>query len=417
MPDLNQVVTFPVRRIELGFGFEQAARIAEALRPHVPGIALEAVRRIEKELPDFVRPHDPRYSEGLGLSVEYAIGHFLDLMADPGIGSADVLAFWREIGAGEAREGRPLDSWHTATRIGAGVAVERLTERAEELGYRPGSANVAAIANAVFGYLNQLAVVVAEGHADVEARAAGLTKDLRQNLVDRLLSDPVPDPRDLKGAAREAGWALPRTVAAVPLHERGPETRRPALPPDVLLGLHLPDACLIVPDPEGPGRAQLLEQQLRDWTVAIGPTVEISELGTSLRWARRALALADEGLIDGAKPIIAERHMPMIVLMRDRDLVERVIERRLAPLLAVRSQQRYRLAETLLTALECGFNATEVAGRLHLHAQTVRYRIRRLEELFGSTLQATSGRLELHMVLQAWLALNQEPAVSELRTG
>lgn len=374
------------------------------------------MRRIEKERPEFVRPHDPRYAEALGLGVEYAIGHFLDLMADPGAVSADVLEFWRRVGAGEASEGRTLDGWQAATRIGAGVAVERLTEQAERLGYRASPSNMASIATAVFGYLNQLAVVVSEGHADAEARAAGARQDHRRHLLDLLLGAPALN--DLREPANEASWRLPRTVAAVALKERGPDTKRPALPPDVLLGLHLAEPCLIVPDPEGPGRSQILEQRLTGWTAAIGPTVEVTELAKSLRWARQALDLAGQGLIDGAEPIAAERHMPIIVMMQERELVERVINRRLAPLFTVRPVHRYRLAETLLISLECGFNATEVSGRLHLHAQTVRYRIRQLEELFGDSIHATSGRLELHMALQAWLTLNAEPvAGDQLRSG
>ncbi|MFC6884817.1 PucR family transcriptional regulator [Actinomadura yumaensis] len=411
MSDRSQVVRLPVRRIELGFSFEDAARIASDLRGHVPGIADEAVRRIERQLPEYARPQDHRYSKALGLGVAYAIGHFLDLMADPDANSGEILEFWRRVGAGEAGEGRTLDAWQAATRIGAGVAVERLTERAERLGHRASAATIAGITNAVFGYLNQLAVAVAEGHAEAEARAAGTREDRRRRLVDLLLGGP--DVKDLRGLAHEADWPLPRSVAAVALQERGSDARHPALLPDVLPGLHLPEPCLIVPDPDGPGRGRMLERQLRGWTASIGPTVGVTEVAKSLRWARHALELAGQGLIDGAKPIAAEMHMPIIVMMQERELVERAIERRLGPLLGVRPAQRHRLAATLLTCLECGFNATEVAGRLHVHAQTVRYRIRQLENLFGDTIHASAGRLELHMVLQAWLTLNAEPIAGD----
>ncbi|MBO2445604.1 helix-turn-helix domain-containing protein [Actinomadura barringtoniae] len=419
MTDLSQVVPLPVRRFELGFSFEQGARIADDLRGYVPAIAAEAVASIEKDLPEFVRPHDPRYGKALVLGVEYAIGHFLELMADPDTPSADVVDFWRRVGAGEAAEGRTLDTWQASIRIGAGVAVERLTERGLQLGHKTSAATVAGITNAVFGYLNQIAAIVAEGHADAEARAEGTRQDRRRRLLDLLLGEPA-DAKDLREPAHEAAWPLPRTVAAVALKERGTDTKRPTLFPDVLVGLHLPEPCLIVPDPDGPGRDRTLARQLRGWSAAIGPTVEITEVAKSLRWARQALALADEGLISGTRLVVAEAHMPIIVMMQDREFVERAIRRRLGPLLSVRPAQRYRLAETLLISLECGFNAAEVSGRLHVHAQTVRYRIRQLEELFGDTLHATEGRLELQMVLQAWLTLNSEqpiPARDQLRIG
>ncbi|MDL4818203.1 PucR family transcriptional regulator [Actinomadura opuntiae] len=423
MSDFSQVVPLPVRRIDLGLSFDGSARMARELRGQVPAVAEEATRRIEKRLPEFVRPHDPKYTRGLEAAVECAIGHFLDLLADPGVSSADVLDFWRRVGAGEAGEGRTLESWHAATRIGAGVAVEQLTERAGRLGYRAGAPTMAGIANAVFDYMSQLASAVAEGHADAAARAAGAQQDHRRRLLDLLLDEPAPAPRQLREAAAEASWPLPRTVAAVALRERGPETRRPSLPPDVLLGLHRAEPCLVVPDPEGPGRARLLEGRLDGWTAAIGPAVDPAGAARSLRWARDALDLADQGLIEEDPagrdtPIAAELHMPIIVMMRERELVEKVIERRLAPLLAARPAQRHRLAETLLASLECGFNATAVSGHLHVHPQTVRYRFRQLEDLFGDTIHATSDRLELHMALRAWLALNPEPSArDQLRYG
>lgn len=404
MSDLSQVVRLPVRRIELDLSFEGARRIAGDLREHVPVIAAEAVRRIEGRLPEFVRPHDPRYAKAVQLGVECAIGHFLELMADPAAPSADVVEFWRQIGVGEASEGRTLDSWQAATRIGTGLAVERLTDRAERMGYRTSPADVAAIANAALEYLNQLAAIVAEGHADAAARAAGALRDHRRHLLDLLLNGASP--AELKEAAREADWPLPRTLAAVAMREHGPDARHPALPPDVLPGLHLGEPCLIVPDPEGPGRARMLERQLHGWTAAIGPAVGAGDVGTSLRLARETLALACQGLIGGAAPIPAERHMPILVMMRERALVEKVIARRLAPLLSARPATRYRLAETLLACLEHGFNATEVSGHLHLHPQTVRYRLRQLDDLFGDAVHAASDRLELHMALRAWLALN-----------
>ncbi|WP_455578021.1 hypothetical protein [Actinomadura luteofluorescens] len=325
MSDLSQVVRLPVRRIELDLSFEGARRIAGDLREHVPGIAAEAVRRIEGRLPEFVRPHDPRYARAVQLGVECAIGHFLELMADPAAPSADVVEFWRQIGVGEASEGRTLDSWQAATRIGTGLAVERLTDRAERMGYRTSPADVAAIANAALDYLNQLAAIVAEGHADAAARAAGALRDHRRHLLDLLLNGASP--AELKEAAREADWPLPRTLAVVAMREHGPDARHPALPPDVLPGLHLGEPCLIVPDPEGPGRARMLERQLHGWTAAIGPAVGTGDVGTSLRLARETLALACQGLIGGAAPIPAERHMPILVMMRERALVEKVIAR------------------------------------------------------------------------------------------
>ncbi|MFG1999764.1 PucR family transcriptional regulator [Spirillospora sp. NPDC048911] len=395
--------------IDLRLPVEGVPAKAAALREFVPGIAREAIREIERELPEYVRPHDPRYSEVIGQAVEWVIGHFVDLMIDPDVPSEEILEFHRQIGVGEAKEGRSLDTWQAAMRIGAGIAVRRLTAESERQsqGFTPGATGL--VAQAVFTYLDQIALAVAEGHAEASAQAAGLIEGGRRRLLD-LLIGAEPQLRTIKERAGEAGWTVPQTVAAIALVERGRNTGRPSLPPEVLVGLHLDEPCLVLPDPEGPGRRRLLRNGLRGWIAAIGPTVEITDLRTSLRWARHALDLTRKGIIQEPGPVIAEEHMPVMLLMQDHELVERVAARRLAPLQEARPAHRRRLAETLLAALECGFNATEVAARLKVHPQTIRYRMRQLEALFGTDLADPAQRLELHMVVYTWLITNADAA-------
>ncbi|MFD0532809.1 hypothetical protein ACFQY7_02500 [Actinomadura luteofluorescens] len=64
------------------------------------------------------------------------------------------------------------------------------------------------------------------------------------------------------------------------------------LPPSLLTGLDHGRPCLVMPDPDGPGRLDELAATLAGWTGAVGPSVPAQEAGTSLLWARRALDLA-----------------------------------------------------------------------------------------------------------------------------
>jgi hypothetical protein len=188
--------------------------------------------------------------------------------------------------------------------------------------------------------------------------------------------------------------------------------RPPALPPEVLVDLDRGDPCAIVPDPDGPGRRAMLNTMLnaalRDWVAAAGPTVDPTagpgQAARSLRWAREALALAGRGLLPDDRLVVATEHMPALTVMRSEELVALVAAHRLEPLTRVRPSQRVRLARTLLECLRCGFNATEVAGRLRVHPQTVRYRLHQLQDLFGDEMYAPERRLELEMALFAWLA-------------
>lgn len=79
----------------------------------------------------------------------------------------------------------------------------------------------------------------------------------------------------------------------------------------------------------------------------------------------------------------------------------RLAEERLAPLAALRPAQRDRLAETLLAWLQHAGRATRVARRLHVHPQTVRYRLRELDRLFGPQMHDPDQRFELEIALRA----------------
>ena len=364
--------------------------------------------RIQRETPECVRPYDPRYDRALTRAVEYAVGHFLDLMAAPDTPWDETLGFFHRVGAGEAREGRSLDVWQTSARLAARVAVQHLSEGlAPELGTDPPPSVFGRLTASLFAYLDRIAEAVMAGFAEATEQAAEASQN-RRALLDLLISEPSVPAGTVQDLAGAAGWAIPRTVAAVAVHEGdGRATHQPGLPADVLVGLHLPEPCLIVPDPEGPGRRQMLELGLRGRIAAIGPAVDVTEVPKSLRWARRALVLAQRGAISGDKPIMVTEHLPTLVILQQRELIEGVAARRLAPLMTVRLRQRHSLAKTLQACLECGFNATEVAGRLHMHPQTIRYRLRQLQALFGRDMYDPELRLELQIVLHAWLAATE----------
>ncbi|WP_460370459.1 PucR family transcriptional regulator, partial [Actinocorallia lasiicapitis] len=160
-------------------------------------------------------------------------------------------------------------------------------------------------------------------------------------------------------------------------------------------------------DPDGPGRRTALTAGLTDWYAAVGPTTDVLHLAGSLRWAHRTLALLDNGLVPGDAPAAALDHVGLLLVTRDADLVARLAATLLEPLDRARGQLRPRLAETLLACLECRFNATEVAVRLNVHAQTVRYRLRRLDELFGPAMHDPDRALDLQLALRHWLLVNR----------
>ncbi|MGI5164799.1 PucR family transcriptional regulator [Spirillospora sp. CA-253888] len=379
------------------------AEIAEVFRPHLRTLSQEMIEEIVAGVPEYARPENEEYARTVRVAVEGALRQFVDLIGNADASWDQVVTVYREIGWGEAREGRNLDVLQTCMRLGARVAWRRLAAESEQLNVS--RRTLASIAEAIFAFLDEIARAATEGYTKAREQEAGELEHRRRRLLDMLLAEPPAAPQAVTDLARLAQWRVPRTVAAVVLFERGQEPfSHPSLPPDVLADVNRREPCLIVPDPEGPGRGRMLDGALRNWVAAMGPTVRTEDAAKSLRWAREALPLARRGILPSDGLIRCADHMPTLVVFKDEELVRAVADLRLAPLKTVRPRHRERLMRTLLACLQNGFNATEVANRLHVHPQTVRYRLHQLEELFGERLYDPESRLEMEMVLTVWLS-------------
>ncbi|MFA1548442.1 PucR family transcriptional regulator [Actinomadura chokoriensis] len=377
------------------------SELSGMFRPHLDALAEEMIEEILAAVPAAARPQDEESARLVRLAVEGALHQFVDLIADPDSPWEPVAALYREIGRAEAREGRSLDILQTSLRLGARIAWRRLASESEQCDIS--RRTLAGIAEAIFAFLDEIARAATEGYTEARAQEAGELEH-RRRLLDLLLAEPPAAAQAVADLARLAQWRVPRTVAAVVLHERGRQPpSHPSLPPDVLADVNRREPRLLVPDPEGPGRGRMLESALHDWVAALGPTVRTEDAAKSLRWAREALPLARRGVLPSDRLIRCADHMPALVVFKDEELVRAVADLRLAPLKSVRPRHRERLMRTLLSCLQNGFNATEVANRLHVHPQTVRYRLHQLEELFGERLYDPEARLETEMALTVWL--------------
>ncbi len=73
----------------------------------------------------------------------------------------------------------------------------------------------------------------------------------------------------------------------------------------------------------------------------------------------------------------------------------------LEPLLAYDANTNSQLIETLTLALTMGPLA-EVAKRLHVHPKTVKYRLRRAEQILDKRLDSPTDRTALNMAAFVW---------------
>jgi DNA-binding PucR family transcriptional regulator len=94
-------------------------------------------------------------------------------------------------------------------------------------------------------------------------------------------------------------------------------------------------------------------------------------------------------------------HLSTLCLLTDPYLLTEIGNRSLAPFDGLTSKRRARLGETLLAWLQSRSSAPDLATQLGVHPQTVRYRLRQLEELFGDRLNNPDERLNLEVTLRA----------------
>jgi hypothetical protein len=378
------------------------AEVAALLRPQLDHAVTEMIEAIQRGVPEYARPLDASYTDAISQAVRHSVEQFVERVADPEASFAEIVAEFRMIGSLEAREGRSLEPLQNALRLGARVAWRWLCAAAGEPGLD--MQVLGRIGEAIFVYLDELAAACSAGYQEARAAVAGEHERRRRRLLDLIVTDPPASREEIADVAKAAGWALPSQVALIAVSERpGPEvTAGPTLPPEVLSDWARPEPCLLVPDPDGPGRASLVEHSLRGWPAAIGPSVPLARASASLRWAREALALGLRGVIDpGSGVIRCDEHMSTLLIFSDEELAGALRSARLRPLDRLRPAQASRLAETLLTWLQHGGNANEVAALMHVHPQTVRYRLRQINELFGSELHNADRRFELEIALRA----------------
>lgn len=382
---------------------EVRRRIAERIRARLDTVAAEMIKEVQAQIPEYARPLDPMYARTVRRAVEEVLHHVVDLLERPDRAKAD--EGWRElfhaIGAGEMHEGRSLDTLHGALRLCTRVGWRWLVDFAEAEG--ASLHTVGALAEVIFSYLDQVADACAAGYAKAQAAVAGELDRRRRRLLELLLADPPVPAEAVAAAAQAARWRPPRRLAAVAVDGASAAAipRVPPLAPDILVSFDRAEPCLLVPDLH----ARTLGTALAGLRAAVGPAVAPADAARSLRWARDALALARRGVLPGVLPddqlVWCDEHLATLVVFRDEHLLALLTARRLAPLDGLRDSQRDVLAGTLLAWLQADKNATEVATRLHVHPQTVRYRLRQLDRLFGPALRDPGARFELEIALRA----------------
>jgi hypothetical protein len=378
--------------------------LAKALRPALPDLAQHIIVAIGREVPAYARPLEGPFGRALRVGVERALARFVDSIERPGAGDGGAREIYVELGRGEMRAGRSLDALLSAYRIGARLAWERFVAAGEAAGHEPRT--LYRLASAIFDYIDGISAESVEGFTEERAAAEGERQRRRRALARLLARDDVSG-EEVHDLARLAGWTRPELVAALVVGDAAgeePDADRLAsrMGGGVIAAAEGALAIAWVPDPQAPGRRGQLESGLDGVPAALGPAVALGRAPLSLARARAAHALVLDGVVERGGLVVADEHLPALLLHGgDRSLAADLAAGALAPLDELRPGPRGRLRATLRVWLDHPGQVTRVAGELHVHPQTVRYRVAQLRELFGDRLEDPDARFELALALRA----------------
>jgi len=403
---------------------ELPAEVADLVEGEIDPISTEILESIAHEIPEYQRPLEGRFGRGIRRGVEEALAQFVALIRDPDAGREAGREVYLALGRGEQRAGRTLDSLQAAYRIGARISWRRFADACRQAGV--GAEPLALLAEAVFAYIDELAADSVEGFAQAQAEVEDLRRRRRRELIALLLADSPAEATDVAAVARAASWDVPAGLAAMACSEDALARITRRLPPEALATVIDGEGCVLLPDPEGPGRAEALARAAAEGTIALGPTVTPTAAGESwalalaLRHADEAGAISrteddsvtasgrgaalERGRAKGGRPeapLRVDDNLAALLLYESRELAGRIAAHRLAAFAELTPRARERMRETTLAHLRHDGNAVAMATAMHVHPQTARYRIARLRELLGDQLDDPDARFELQLALRA----------------
>jgi hypothetical protein len=368
------------------------------MRPELPSLIKEIGVEVTRAYPEYARLLNGPNGQAIRVGVEQSLASFVDLVAEPSTSTTLRDDMCRRFGRFEAYEGRTMETLQGAYRLGARVALRRAKKVGRSYSFSP--TLMLSFADALFAYIDELESLSREGFLEVQSQSGEQSEAMRRRLLHLVLAGrPVPRSA-IAELCEQTGWALPEEVTLVAA--RAPaRLDRAGLDRDVLVDLSDPQPHLLVPGPLDEVRRQMLERALLGTRAAIGLTVPTALASDSIRWARRVLELVDAGIIADAPLVPCEDHLITLWLLSDPALLDQLARRELAPIAGISTTRRERLTETLRVWLETRGTAAHMGELLDVHPQTVRYRMRNLETIFGEQLVDPESRFSTEAVLRA----------------
>jgi hypothetical protein len=313
------------------------------------------------------------------------------------------------IGRVQCREGRDLASLLSAYQLGAHAAWQCFSTAALRL--QLSLVVVTELAEALFSFVDALTAASARGYVLEQSESAAERERLREELAARMLSDRC-DSTAIALASDRAGWTLPARATLILID---PEDEVSLLVLGRLGGIavatHRGDWMVVIwPDRAELASRQVKQRMLRGMRAVVSRSAPLDRLPSSVAVMSAAARLRQQGLLDEDSPqdglLFVEDHLDAVIVHRDPRPLKALRDQVLAPLQTLPPNSRERLVETLASWLRQMGDRRAMAAELHIHPQTVRYRLGQLRDLFGDALDDPRTRTRFTIALLSGAAPN-----------
>jgi hypothetical protein len=387
-------------------GLPGGAAVSTALRPAVPRLVDDMIDAIRAEIPAYDRPLQGDFGERVRGSTTASVERFLALIAGEERDARGRSDLYVDLGRNEVRSGRPIDTLLGAYRIGARVMWRGFAAEGQQKGVEPDV--LYRLAEALFAYVDELSHESAEGYAEELAQRHGARERERERMLEVLMRrDPPADAVVAHAQAARAEWKLPEQIApvATPAARMPPRQLEHRLPDGSMAATLEGMTVALVPDLDTPGRTAELERALEGAPAARGAQIPTLEAAEEVEKAVLAVALQEAGILPSDGILDTGDHLLALILHRDPVRAQTLATKALEPLDRLSPGTRAKLTETLQAWLDNACSTGETARALHVHMQTLRYRLRQLEEVFGADCLADGER---RLALQLALKVRRE---------
>ena len=290
---------------------------------------------------------------------------------------------------------RSISLQHTLSIVRTVVKI--VEDHADEFAAVGGEAH---LREAILRYSREVAFSAAEVYARAAESRGAWDARLEALVVDALVRGEVDE--DLPSRAAALGWKPGPTLVMVgrtdgPLGETPSAELRRAIrraSPGAMVGIHGEDLIVIArTDAPHEEVTKALLTSFGPGPVVIGPpAVTLVEMAKSTRAAFAGVVAAPAWSL-APRPVFADDLLPERVLVGDSAAREKLLAIAYDPIVKAGGS----LQETVATFLACGRSLELAARTMFVHANTVRYRVKKVSEVTGWDVLATRDAQILEM--------------------